>query len=120
MSLAAYANNLLHMAIPALVCWGILVLSMWRDRSRYRNTVLCFIALLFTIPVVSALFGPWQETAFVAIALLIILVIFCVPVILIVNGVQMIKKEGIRFQNLLSLFLGLIVGAGDLFIIFIL
>lgn len=114
MSPAAYANNLLHMAIPALVCWGILVLSMWRDRSRYRNTVLCFIALLVTIPVVSALFGPWQEAAFAAIALLIVLVIFCVPVILIVNGVQMIKKEGTRFQNLLSLFLGLIVGAGEI------
>ena len=87
---------------------------MWRDRSRYRNTVLCFIALLLTIPVVSALFGPWQEAAFAAIALLITLVIFCVPVILIINGVQMIKKEGTRFQNLLSLFLGLVVGAGEI------
>ena len=96
MSPAAYGKNVLEMLIPALIFWGILAFSMWRDRSRYRNTAFLFIALLSTIPLISALFGPWQNAAFSFITLVIALVIFCVPVILIINGVQMIRKEGKR------------------------
>ena len=114
MSPAAYGKNVLEMLIPALIFWGILAFSMWRDRSRYRNTAFLFIALLSTIPLISALFGPWQNAAFSVISLLIALIIFCVPVILIINGVQMIRKEGKRLQNLLSLFLGIVVGVGEI------
>ena len=101
MSPAAYGKNVLEMLIPALIFWGILAFSMWRDRSRYRNTAFLFIALLSTIPLISALFGPWQNAAFSL-------------VILIINGVQMIRKEGKRLQNLLSLFLGIVVGVGEI------
>ena len=54
------------------------------------------------------------ESAFSVISLLIALIIFCVPVILIINGVQMIRKEDKRLQNLLSLFLGIVVGVGEI------
>ncbi|MGN0362651.1 MAG: YdcF family protein [Bilifractor sp.] len=114
MSLAAYGKNILEALIPALILWGILVFSMWRDRSRYRNTVFLFFSLMSTIPLISTLFGPWQNAAFSVIMLVILLLIFCVPVIFIINGIQMIRKEGKRLQNLLSLFLGIIVAVGEI------
>ncbi len=108
-----YISGVIHSAIPALIFWGILCFSIYRDRSRYRNCALLMLAAVFTLPVVTALAGPFRFQAILILTLLIVLAILLVPVILIANGFLMMRREGRSFKNLLSFFLGIAVFIGE-------
>ena len=83
--------------------------------QRYLNSILLMAAFFVTMMFVSNLFG---ETArpyiLLACFLLIMLALFLVPVLLIMNGIQMIKRESLSLSHLLSLGLGIIVGIGEI------
>ena len=84
----------------ALVCWGIFQWFFHRDRSRYRNCYLLFIALCSLIPLAVDLAGPYGQQMAVMIMQTAFLVLLIVPFFLIHNG-------------MLSLFLGILVFAGE-------
>lgn len=101
--------SILPSFLICLVFWGILAWSMHKDRSRYRNCVLFFLAIVFTVPFLYALAGKGQGAAFITGILtgVFFLMIMVLPTFLMANGATMIKKEGLRTQNLLSFALGL-------------
>ncbi len=109
-----YLSDILNSAIPALFFWGILLISMGRDRSRYRNCSLLMIAILFTLPVLTRIAGPYRRTAALVILILLVVAILLVPMFLIANGVIMMRNEGRSLKNLLSLFLGIGIELGEI------
>ena len=83
--------------------------------QRYFNSFLLMIALLVTMLFVSGFFTGDGRTYFLLTCfLLVMLALLMVPVLLIVNGIQMIKRESISPAHLLSLGLGITVGIGEL------
>lgn len=106
------------------IFWGILIFSMNRDRSRYRNILFLFIAITFTIPVLIILFhAAFGQKAGDLLSLilmgLISLAVLAMPVMLMINGLTMIRKEGKSLPNLLSLFLGIAMLAAELAVLLI-
>ena len=107
--------KILNAILIPLLCWGILIFSMQKDRSRYRNTAFLGLAVLTTIPVVML---PFRDTQVpVILSFLLILLILVVPFMLIANGILMIRREGHRLADLLSLLLGIIILLGELAVI---
>ncbi len=104
-----YFSNVSAAAVPCLLAWLILILSMRKDRSRYRNCHLFFIAALLTIPLIASFGGRFSGYITLGIAGILLLMVLVLPVLLIRNGIHMYKREGRSFKNLLSLFLGLVM-----------
>jgi len=103
---------------PLLWCasvWGTFALIVHHDRSRYRNCFLLALAVVLTVPVlIGVIFGRYSVLAALAMVLLLAVIVLCVPVFLIANGVLMIRREGHGAADLPSLILGIVVGIGEL------
>ena len=97
----------------ALLCWGLLILSFLRDRSRYRNCYLLFGALAFSVFGLTFLAGEHQKSVIILLADTLFVAMLIVPVFLICNGILMIRREGSGLANLLSLFFGIAIGIGE-------
>ncbi len=98
----------------AVFFWVLLYISFRRDRSRYRNCFLLFFATASTVIALSFLAGRFQKTFFIILLNIIFIALLSVPLFLVINGVLMIRREGHRLANLLSLLLGILIGAGEL------
>lgn len=109
-----YIETLIYTLIPALIFWGIFLLSMHQDRSRYRNTLFLMVAGCFTLPFLCALAGEHAPIVGLMIVLVLFLTILLVPIGLIWNGLLMWKREGRSLANLLSFLLGIVVGIGEI------
>lgn len=96
--------------IVALVFIGLFAVGFARDRRRTRNGVYLALAVCFAGFAVLAFTGERQpiaaEVMLVVIALAVPLVALVLAIFLIVNGVQMMRREGRRLANLLSLAAG--------------
>lgn len=101
-------------AIVTLITWGIFAYSFAKDRSRYRNCYLLFFAMIVTVFSATFLAEDRQVEALVIVSFVIEIIVLMVPIILIYNGVVMLKKEGRSLSNVLSLGMGLLVGAGEI------
>ncbi|MBP3853751.1 MAG: hypothetical protein J6D18_04190, partial [Erysipelotrichaceae bacterium] len=96
--------------------WVLFFYAFHKDRSRYRNCVLLFIALCSTIE--CALLWAGDDAfriAFPVIGFILLLV----PFFLIWNGIITIHKEGFRLSHMLSLALGLIIAFGEASLLFV-
>lgn len=93
-----------------ILVWGLFIYAFHRDRSRYRNCLILFVALLMSAEGVLLLLG---SRMFAMVLVFAFFAILLVPVFLIWNGVIMIRKEGFSVPHLLSMALGLIVGTGE-------
>ena len=94
--------------------WGIFLLSMLWDMRRFRNAIFLMVALFFTIFTFCAFFGDYSPMVFLTVFLIISLVIFCVPALLMINGVHMLRYEGRSLANILSLVFGIVIGIGEI------
>ena len=95
-------------------CFALFFWSFSRDRSRYRNCWLLFIALLSMGPFILMLPQPLMQQVGLAVAAVIMAGILAVPFFLIINGITMIRREGTHISHLLSLFLGIAVLIGEI------
>lgn len=95
-------------------CFALFFWSFSRDRSRYRNCWLLFIALLSLGPMIILLPQPLMQQVGVAVAAVILAGILAVPFFLIVNGITMIRREGKHISHLLSLIMGIAVLIGEI------
>lgn len=93
-----------------IIAWLIFIFVFRRDRSRYRNCFILFVALMMSAESVLLLVGR----LFTIVYVFTFFTLLSVPLILIWNGVIMIRKEGVSVAHLLSLLLGLFVGTGEL------
>ena len=109
-----YVMRIMEFAIPCLLIWGVLIVSMTNDRSRYRNCVFLMAAVLSTMPLICSLAGKHYAGAAFAMSLVILLMILTAPAALVANGLVMIRRENLSPANLLSLILGVVIGIGEL------
>lgn len=95
--------------------WVLTILmTLFRPQS-YLNSLLLVLALMGTLIFAAGFMGREAGSTFLMTCfILIALVLFLVPVLLIVNGFQMIRREAVRPAHLLSLFFGIAVGIGEI------
>ncbi|RKT51831.1 YdcF family protein [Saccharothrix australiensis] len=99
-------------AIIALVAATFLILGVRRDRRRMANAVWLGLTLVFSfLWVVSRDDLPvWlNDVIGYAVVAALLLAVSVLPVALIVNGVVMLRREGRRLPNLLSLLTGVAI-----------
>jgi len=107
-------ENIRQMLPILLFSWGVFIaLTLWRPQ-RFRNSVFLMIALCTTMVFLASMFGGWSGYALLAEGILGILSLLLVPVMLVMNGITMMKKESHALGNLLSLILGVVIGAGEI------
>lgn len=95
------------------ICWGALILSgIFRPQSLF-NSFLLLITLLVSLTTVISAFGSGSGTALTVFMLLTFLVLLCVPILLIWNGIVMLRRESFSAANLLSLVLGILIFLGE-------
>ncbi len=97
----------------SLICWAVFLFSFDRDRSRYRNCYLLFLALLSVFPFLINVSGAYGSLVALMIADTVLLCLLIVPFFLMVNGIIMLRKEGFHLAHMLSLVLGIVVFAGE-------
>ena len=106
-------RTVIFTGIFTLIFWGLFFWSFEKDRSRYRNCYLLFIAILSMVPFILNVGGPYSMLALVLIANAILIAVFIVPFFLIYNGIVMIRREGRQLSHMLSLGLGLVILIGE-------
>ncbi len=106
----------IHSLGPVFAAVWLLTIAcvIWRPQ-RYLNSMLLMAALMVSMVFAAGFFGPDAGAWFLlACFLLIMLALFLVPLLLIVNGIQMIRRESLCPAHLLSLGLGIVVGIGEI------
>ena len=99
--------------IFALIWILTITLTVLRPQ-RYFNSFLLMAALLVTMLFLAGLLGDAAGVFLLACFVLVMLALFLVPLLLIVNGIQLIRKESLCPAHLLSLGLGVVVGIGEI------
>ena len=94
--------------------WIVTILCAVLRPQRYLNSFMLMLALLVTVVFLSGFFGEGAGLFLLVCFLLLMLTLFLVPVLLILNGIQMIRRESFAPAHILSLTLGLIVGVGEI------
>lgn len=97
-----------------LVVWIVTIVCTLRWPQRYFNSLLLMVSLLVTVVFFAGFFGEMAGYILLAVFLLVSLALFSVPVLLILNGIQMIKRESLSLSHILSLALGVVVGIGEI------
>ena len=97
-----------------LFFWLIFYLAFRKDRSRYRNCFLLFIAMLFTGLMLVSFAGDNMDLAIWYVFIVTFFILLLVPIFLVINGIIMIRREGRSLANVLSLVFGLIIGFGEI------
>ena len=99
--------------LPAVGFWALFYYAFHKDRSRYRNCYLLFLALLGTVPFVLSLFGDNMGSALLFLVSATLIALLIVPFFLIHNGIVMLRREGRHPAHLLSLALGIAILIGE-------
>lgn len=94
--------------------WLPVIGSLILRPQKYVNSFLLMFALLVTLIFVTSCFGDEGPTFALISFLLVMLALFLVPLLLIINGIQMVRRESFCLAHCLSLGLGLFVGIGEL------
>ncbi|MFD9739712.1 YdcF family protein [Umezawaea sp. NPDC059074] len=95
----------------ALLWFLFFLVSFLRDRRRLRNGVYLFVALMFLgfglLVTLASVSTTAANVVVIGVVVLIPLLIAALAVFLVANGVTMVRREGFRAVNLLSLAAGL-------------
>lgn len=95
--------------------WIVTIAFSLLRPQKYFNSILLMLSLMITMLFVSGLLPHGASGYFLlACFLIVMLALFLVPVLLIVNGIQMIRRESLCAAHVLSLALGVFVGAGEI------
>ena len=109
-----FAENLQSFGPIFLAVWAVTILCILLWPQRYFNSLLLMASLLVTMLFVSGFFGENGGSFLMICFLLVMLALFLVPVLLIINGIQLIRREVLSPAHLLSLVLGLVIGVGEI------
>ena len=109
------ADNIQSFGPVFAVIWILTIGCVLLRPQRFFNSFLLMIAIMVTILFASGFMSDTAGDYFLlACFLLVMLALFLVPVLLTVNGIQMIRREGFSLSHVLSLALGIFVGAGEI------
>ena len=92
--MSVYLSRVFEYAVPCLLFWGVLAVSVSVDRSRFRNCIYLLLAAASSAPLFCVLSGRHAPGTAKALSILIFAVLLSVPAVLIENGVIMYRKEG--------------------------
>ena len=109
-----YHSSILVSLIIALIFTGIFALSMHRDRSRYRNVVFLLFAAGSVLFLIADLMGEAGGIFMLIFAAALLLLVLILPIFLMVNGITMLRREGRKLANFLSLALGIFLFLGEI------
>ena len=109
-----FAENLQSFGPIFLAVWAVTILCILLWPQRYFNSLLLMASLLVTMLFVSGFFGENGGSFLLICFLLVMLALFLVPLLLIINGIQLIRREALSPAHLLSLALGLVIGVGEI------
>jgi len=110
-------SNIKALGPYVLVFWALLLVGTLLNPQKYFNSILLMLALFFSLFFIAGLFGDYMNTALLGIILLVFLALLLVPLMLIFNGLQMIRRESLRFAHVLSLLLGIGIGVGEIAVV---
>ncbi len=95
--------------------WAVTILCVLVRPQRYFNSILLMVSLIVTMLFTAGFFEGDGIAYFLLTCFLIMMVaLFLVPVFLIINGVQLLKRESLCLAHVLSLALGIFVGIGEI------
>ena len=115
MTMQAILENLRVIGPVFAAVWALTIAFTVLRPQRYLNSILLMIALMVTMIFASGFFSGEARAYFLLICFLtVMLFLFMVPILLIVNGIQMIKRESLCVAHVLSLALGIVVGIGEI------
>lgn len=112
--ITVFAENLQSFGPIFLAVWAVTILCILLWPQRYFNSLLLMASLLVTMLFVSGFFGENGGSFLMICFLLVMLALFLVPVLLIINGIHLIRREALSPAHLLSLVLGLVIGVGEI------
>ncbi len=108
-------QNLQTTGLLFVAVWTVTVLLTVLRPQRYQNCLMLMAALFVTVAFVLG-FLPAQarDRAVSFFALAVTGALLVVPLLLVVNGIQMLRRESVSLSHLLSLGLGVLVGIGEI------
>ncbi|MCR5795195.1 MAG: YdcF family protein [Solobacterium sp.] len=108
------AENIMVIGPVFAVCWALMIVSAIYRPQRYSNSILLMFTLAVTVVFIAGFLGDYAGVFLLVCFALAMLVLLLVPVLLILNGIQMIKRESLSLAHVLSLCLGVFVGTGEI------
>lgn len=97
-----------------ILSWLLLVIFSTLYPHRLFNSVFLTSGLFLTLVIIVCLIVDEFGQGLLLSMLIIGVVLLFVPLLLIINGITMLKKEGKSIANLLSLILGILIEIGEL------
>jgi len=88
--------------------------SVFRHPARLSNSFLLFLMLILALPAAVSLFGESGAVIALLFVVSFVAATLLAPILLIWNGLVMLKRESGRLANLLSLLLGFAIAAGEI------
>ncbi|MDO4810781.1 MAG: YdcF family protein [Eubacteriales bacterium] len=107
-------ENMKEILPVAIFFWSWLLLAVLWKPQRFRNSLLLMATVVVTMVLIAGCFGNNSGYVLMSIFLLSMLALLVVPVLLIINGIHMIRRESAALPNLLSLLLGIVVALGEI------
>ncbi len=95
------------------VMWILTIALTIRRPQRYFNSIMLMGSIMVTMIFLAGFFGDYAGVFLLVCYIIIMIALLLVPVMLIINGIQMIRKESVCAAHLLSLGLGIVVGVGE-------
>jgi uncharacterized SAM-binding protein YcdF (DUF218 family) len=96
------------------VAWIVTIIFITWKPQRYFNSFLLMAAMMVTMVFIAGFFGEYSGIFLLACFIIVCIALFIAPVLLIINGVVMIKKESVCAAHLLSLGLGIVIAIGEI------
>lgn len=101
-----------------LFWWAVFYWQFRKDRSRYRNCYLLFIAMCSSVPFIVWVSGDHAVTVLMIMFYAVMFGMLITPFLLIFNGIVMIRREGRQIPHLLSLALGMVILLGEAAVVY--
>ena len=93
--------------------WILTIALTIRRPQRYFNSIMLMGSIMVTMVFLAGFFGDYAGVFLLVCYIIVMIALLLVPVMLIINGIQMIRKESVCAAHLLSLGLGIVVGIGE-------
>lgn len=104
-------------AVLTAALWILFLILMLRSRARLRNCFVFLTALVAAVLLVGILTYEHHPAVLVGELVLIGFALLIVPFFLMINGIQMLKKEGKSMKHALPLLLGIVILLGEIMIV---
>ncbi|MBO7677953.1 MAG: YdcF family protein [Erysipelotrichaceae bacterium] len=106
-------EGLLTLAGMAALFWVLVSVFTIIYPHKLFNSFFLFLALLSTLMAITVFITKDMMMSVFTVLIVIFLALLVTPLLLIINGITMIRNEGRSFANLLSLFLGIGIWIGE-------